>query len=198
MSKRWLTSRDLKPSRKLPNGRRTCRWCGKECEPPRRTWCSDDCVNEYLIRSSGSAVRAQVFRRDHGVCALCGLDCFELEAELERIDQMNIRNLYLGQTFIPETERRAVLDGWRCFSEWWLGKEVKAELHRLRKQYGFPAKRSLWESDHITPVVEGGGLCGLDNYRTLCLKCHKRETKALAGRRAMAKRPQMEISLGAG
>lgn len=25
-----------------------------------------------------------------------------------------------------------------------------------------------WEADHIVPVSEGGGLCGLDGYRTLC------------------------------
>ncbi len=25
-----------------------------------------------------------------------------------------------------------------------------------------------WEADHIVPVSEGGGLCGLEGYRTLC------------------------------
>lgn len=41
-----------------------------------------------------------------------------------------------------------------------------------------------WQADHITPVVEGGGGCGLDNLRTLCTPCHKEETAALARRRA--------------
>lgn len=40
----------------------------------------------------------------------------------------------------------------------------------------------LWQADHIVPVVEGGGECGLDNYRTLCTACHKAETKELHGR----------------
>lgn len=40
----------------------------------------------------------------------------------------------------------------------------------------------LWQADHIKPVVEGGGECGLDNLRTLCTACHKAETKGLAGR----------------
>lgn len=49
-----------------------------------------------------------------------------------------------------------------------------------------------WEADHIVPVVEGGGLCGLENYRTLCLACHRAETAALAARRALARRAKKE------
>lgn len=40
-------------------------------------------------------------------------------------------------------------------------------------------RRSLWDADHILPVVEGGGECDLANLRTLCLICHRRETNAL-------------------
>jgi 5-methylcytosine-specific restriction endonuclease McrA len=38
--------------------------------------------------------------------------------------------------------------------------------------------------DHILPVCEGGGLCGLDNLRLLCGTCHKAECDKLARRRA--------------
>lgn len=48
--------------------------------------------------------------------------------------------------------------------------------------------RGGWEMDHILPVSEGGGECGLENLRTLCRPCHRRETAALAGRRAEARR----------
>lgn len=48
-----------------------------------------------------------------------------------------------------------------------------------------------WEADHIVPVVEGGGACGLDNFRTACIPCHKRETAALAGRRASGRRGEV-------
>jgi 5-methylcytosine-specific restriction protein A len=41
------------------------------------------------------------------------------------------------------------------------------------------ARRSLWDADHIVPVVEGGGQCDLDNLRTLCLPCHREETARL-------------------
>ena len=42
----------------------------------------------------------------------------------------------------------------------------------------------LWEADHTIPVCEGGGGCGLDGYRTLCICCHKEVTKALRTRLA--------------
>ena len=40
----------------------------------------------------------------------------------------------------------------------------------------------LWQADHIVPVVEGGGECNLDNFRTLCTGCHKAATAALRAR----------------
>ena len=42
---------------------------------------------------------------------------------------------------------------------------------------------SLWDADHIVPVVEGGGECDLSNIRTLCLKCHRKMTGELRKRR---------------
>ena len=38
------------------------------------------------------------------------------------------------------------------------------------------AERPRWEADHIIPVADGGGECGLDNYRLLCRPCHLRVT----------------------
>lgn len=51
---------------------------------------------------------------------------------------------------------------------------------------------TLWEVDHIIPVCEGGGACGLDNLRTLCLWCHRKETAKLAARRAQRRRRKPE------
>jgi len=34
------------------------------------------------------------------------------------------------------------------------------------------ASRPRWEADHILPVADGGGECGLENYRLLCRGCH--------------------------
>lgn len=62
------------------------------------------------------------------------------------------------------------------------------ELHRARMLALVmplgqkPSNHSLgdWQADHILPVVEGGGLCGLENYRTLCTRCHKDQTARLS------------------
>lgn len=51
------------------------------------------------------------------------------------------------------------------------------------------------EIDHIIPVIEGGGCCGLENLRTLCRTCHIAETAALARRRADRRDPQLKIEL---
>ena len=40
-------------------------------------------------------------------------------------------------------------------------------------------RRTLWDADHILPVAEGGGECDLANIRTLCLVCHRRQTREL-------------------
>jgi 5-methylcytosine-specific restriction endonuclease McrA len=37
---------------------------------------------------------------------------------------------------------------------------------------------TFWDADHIQPVSEGGGLCGLDNLRTLCIRCHAERRRA--------------------
>jgi len=44
------------------------------------------------------------------------------------------------------------------------------------------SRKSLWDADHIVPVVEGGGECDLANIRTLCLRCHRQATSQLIRR----------------
>jgi 5-methylcytosine-specific restriction endonuclease McrA len=72
--------------------------------------------------------------------------------------------------------------------------DMKARVYQRDKgicaHCGTSCGRRGFEMDHIVPVVEGGGLCGLDGYRTLCSPCHKLETKALAKRRAQQRRDQ--------
>ena len=58
---------------------------------------------------------------------------------------------------------------------------------RRLEELGLPRyllrRKRYWEVDHITPVVEGGGSCGLQNLRTLCWECHRKATRELAVRR---------------
>jgi 5-methylcytosine-specific restriction enzyme A len=60
-----------------------------------------------------------------------------------------------------------------------------ATRERLLNHWDLPryTGRSLWEADHILPVVEGGGECDLSNLRTLCLRCHRMATLGLRLRR---------------
>ena len=154
-----------------PNGRVLCRWCGTETEPPRRTFCGDECVEEWNVRNSASHARRRVFERDQGVCRLCRIDTRQQIRELREEFQ------------IVRFNRRPPADRAKAFY---------ARLHSLsiplsRWQEADPF-RGCWDMDHITPVAEGGGSCGLDNLRTLCLRCHHRQTRRLRQRQKQRKK----------
>jgi len=57
-----------------PHGRALCRWCSLEVHPRPFTFCSEFCVHEWKLRSQPAYLREQVFLRDKGVCAGCGID----------------------------------------------------------------------------------------------------------------------------
>ena len=76
------------------------------------------------------------------------------------------------------------------------GVDTLAEWRRIRRLRGSAqlkaligwgikprSRQSLWDADHVVPVVEGGGECDLSNIRTLCLKCHRTATAELRQRR---------------
>ena len=112
--------------------------------------CSPECVHEILIRTSTNYLRTCVYKRDKAICSLCGVDTKDIAKKA--IDLVGIdRESYLKENNIS----------------------LKRKIW-IKKHGG-----GLWDADHIIPVVKGGGLCGLDNLRTLCIKCHKNETKIL-------------------
>lgn len=65
---------DRKSIPRGPNGRGLCRWCALEVPRGRFTFCSDYCVHEWKLRSQPAYLREQVFLRDRGLCAACGVD----------------------------------------------------------------------------------------------------------------------------
>ena len=78
-----------------------------------------------------------------------------------------------------------------------LRKQYRGLPHKDRADFAsahaIPAGRrgsQWWDADHIVSVVEGGGECGLDNYRTLCLPCHRKVTRELHARLAGARKKQ--------
>lgn len=169
---RTLTSADLPHYLAAPG---ICRWCGESVKPPRRTWCSERCVDQFMVRTGGSVTRAMVKMRDKGVCCECGQDWRELRTVW--------RSLLGGHRYheahIGPHKRNSISLRW----------QAPAALYELRRHYGdFDPERSLWEADHIVPVVLGGGCCDLANLRTLCQRCHKLETRRLAATRAEMRR----------
>ena len=68
-----------------PNGLTLCRWCDLEIlARRRRTFCSDYCVHQWRLRTDAGYLRDQVFARDRGVCAECGIDAVAAFAALKR------------------------------------------------------------------------------------------------------------------
>jgi len=150
-----------------PNGGRLCRGCHKEMPKGFRAWCSEACRIDKMVRA-GWHVRFHVWERDKGVCAICRADSWKAE----RISTyLQSSGCWKGKHWrtAPRCEEGALLirTAWRRDS--W-------------------DTSSLWEADHVVPVSEGGGGCGLDGYRTLCRPCHLDETKALRARLAAARR----------
>lgn len=140
---------DPKDLPKGPNGRPLCRFCGTETKPPRRTFCSEQCVDQFKIQSSAGYAREKVFERDRGVCAACGLDTLQLKQVLYRVRAQKGFGTY----------------------------QALLRSYKLKYGYDFALHKHAWEADHIQAVVLGGGLATIENYQTLCVPCHRKKTK---------------------
>jgi len=159
--------RRLKESGKLEGKRvvKICRWCKRIIHNPkhgkkgqRQTFCSDQCVHEWKIQSDPGYVRRCLEKIEHSICQVCGTDTDALKLKLK-----------------VDAQRLAAAGDDRPWEEIW---------KQLSKDAGYPdpSKYSWWEAHHIKSVAEGGGLCGLEGYQTLCIKCHKEETRELRKR----------------
>lgn len=163
--------------------------CGRVVEPPRRTAFSDQCVTDYQQRNDPGTIRKIVEERDHGVCALCGTDTAEHDRMVRGtvrlwrwLAQREAERLFTAKQLIDYDGK--IANAWGAVS-WWTHQQVTEQLKDRRWE---TSVSHLWEADHIIPVIEGGGGCGPEGYRTLCLPCHKKETAALAARLAEKRR----------
>ena len=164
------TVKHFEPGARFVKRERVCRCgCGRVPTGRRHNWFSQACVDGWLMRTSPSFVRQKVLERDRGICARCGLDAEYL------------------RTVINEMRGTC-----RRYSHWSDSGEVNTWLRGTGRdflnEHGLESGRALWEAHHQVAVAEGGGLCGLDGYETLCRWCHQRETKALVSRLAEKKR----------
>lgn len=175
----------LPPTRRDPEGRPLCRWCGVLVPRGRQTWCSQACVDDYRMRSDPGWFRRQILKRDQGICVLCGTDTLAVERAYEAAKRSLDEERMRRWSWAAHPS-----DGpWCREAEEWATRE-RGLLRARARAIGYCTWRHTWEADHVLPVVEGGGECGLEGYRTLCLACHRRETAALARRRAQSRRRQ--------
>ncbi len=169
--KRHITTAD-RPA-KDERGNRACRWCRGPVKPPRRTYCSAECVHEFNLRASGGYLRYHVEQRDKGICAACGLDTIALRRKYDALYRWLLKRQHVGFRRL----RRAFL-----------------ERHSI--PYG-RQDSDWWDADHVVPVEDGGGECGLPGYQTLCIPCHKRKTARQAREKAERRRGQVALEIEA-
>ena len=146
----------------LECGSSPCRWCkGPIPKCRRRTFCSEPCVNEWKRRVCPEIFRSVAFEADKGICRSCGLDCLTMDHD------------HLQRQLWTSAEPATILDRIDLAQRW---------------RHANNVRRHVFEIDHITPIIEGGDWFDPANLRTLCIPCHRRETRALAARLAVARR----------
>ena len=107
----------------------------------------------HHLRAVLNITRKPIWKRDWGVCALCGLHTSRIECLLQ-ICLIGERTRH-KQKFID-------------YFKWAISFDLCGD-HKIK---------NMWEADHIIPVCEGGA-DSLENIRTLCLPCHHAVTEKL-------------------
>jgi 5-methylcytosine-specific restriction enzyme A len=92
-----------------PNGRGLCRWCSLEVPRGRFTFCSEYCVHEWKLRTQPGYLREQVFERDGGVCARCGVDTLAAARRLRSSRGQN-RAMLLAHWGLKQRTRKSLWD----------------------------------------------------------------------------------------
>ena len=142
-------------------------------DAPRGTcrWCGDAILHEGGARRGEPNLR----RRWHPAC----------------VDEYNRSD--------PREARRRVRkrDRGRCancgLDTYALKRSIKGKgSHRKLRELGFKPRKSLWELDHVVPLVDGGSH-DPSNLQTLCTPCHKRKTAAEAIRRGQQRRSESRM-----
>ena len=128
-------------------------------------FCSKDCSNIVQSRS-GKTLRMAVFERDRGVCEKCHLIVMHCRIKCWATPALTNHRKF-SATIYTQKDKLA------------------------RDAY----EGSAWEADHIIAVKDGGGECTVDNMRTLCGRCHARNTKSnINDGRGKTKRRRIRIN----
>ena len=153
-----------------------CLVCGDAYDASRREtlghpFCGEPCA-AFRVKTRAGFARAELFKLERGVCQSCGLDCDALLARLLAEPSVPERVRALESARGPAPRRR-------------VGPSASPPA-RAAAIARAPRAGDLWQADHIVPVAEGGGECGLENFRTLCDGCHRRATSDLRARMRLA------------
>lgn len=109
-------------------------------------------------------MREKVFKRDNGICAECGVDTKEREAEFNAHLQKFTDRLRASGFAVAE---RQAIDA-----------AIKVLEEELGVRYRGPKLGVMgWEADHIEALAEGGE-DDVKNLQTLCIPCHKKKSVA--------------------
>ncbi|XP_066266917.1 DNA annealing helicase and endonuclease ZRANB3-like [Branchiostoma lanceolatum] len=164
-------------------GRHLCLWCqkpvtqqsgltadadleGASSYARQHRYCSTECKEEYRIRMQGGHSRQQLRDTEFGVCQIC---------------ETNVRQIFLQVKELPMSERKVYLKSTLLSS---------LPVAQLNKIVADPKEGQFWHADHIVPVADGGGLCSLDNFRTLCVMCHRKVTQQQNRQRRVAQKQE--------
>ena len=181
--------RNAKSSRRTHNGVDLCQVCDSPATV-RGLYCCEQHAEEFRVMASESYARQKTFERDAGVCAECGLNtCYLSMLRTKANGSWQRFRLVLGEKrrWRSEQECRSIL--YRYSALW-----VKAII-RYRIPQHLWIHGPLWQSDHILPVVRGGGSCGMQNRQTLCFFCHSIKTNAESKGRKLLATNKMDIVL---
>jgi len=129
-----------------------------------------------------------------GTCRWCGESILHpkgsKEGELDRRRRWHPACVDVYNASDPREARRRVRrrDRGRCadcgVDTYAVKREVRGKgMTRKLRERGYVPRRSLWELDHIVPLIDGGSHA-IDNLQTLCTPCHKQKTAAEARERS--------------
>jgi predicted transcriptional regulator len=72
---------------------------------------------------------------------------------------------------------------------------ISARNALIKKPKDYFSVPEQWEANHKIPVFRGKGDCGLDNYETLCLKCHAAITSQQRKERDATRRRKQMVAI---
>ncbi|KAK6183076.1 hypothetical protein SNE40_010622 [Patella caerulea] len=128
-------------------------------------FCSLPCADSHWTKTDSGYCRDKIYQIEHGICQVC---------------QFDAHSFYIQIRETTDVKQRIKLISESKFCK--LKSKIKEQMTRK------PVEGQFWHLDHIKPVWEGGGMCDIDNMRTLCVICHHTVTAKQATKRAQVRR----------